>query len=130
ASGKELRIIDLPMSAVHSLAFSPDGKVLAIGDVQTVHLWDMAKNRDLHDFPGHAGTVEELRFSADGKMLTTTGRDRSAQVWDPATGKRLRSWQCPIALPTPVTIAPDGSLLVTDGTGVVRIEWAAGQFLE
>ena len=45
--------------AVHglaSVAFSPDGKRLATSEPYSVRLWDAAKGKGVHDYPGLAGT--------------------------------------------------------------------------
>lgn len=127
ASGKELRAIDLPLAGVGTLAFSPDGKVLVAGQGQSLHLWDLARNRALHEFPGHAGGIDDVRFSADGKRLTSGSRDRTGRLWDASTGKLLQTWTAPDTVAGPVRIAPDGSLLASGRTAVVRADLADGK---
>lgn len=58
---------------VWSLAFSPDGKVLAGGSYQRVQLWDAAAKTPLRTLSGHAGAVRCLAWSADGKQLAAGG---------------------------------------------------------
>src|SRR5262249_49859388 len=122
ASGKLLRALDLPLQGVGALAFSPDGRVVVACQGQALHVWDLAKNRELHQWPGHAGAVEEVRFSADGKRLISTGRDHTARVWEPATGKLLQTWAGPTDLHVAIRIAPDGAVLAPARTRVVRAE--------
>jgi WD40 repeat protein len=40
---------------------------------------------------GHAGAVVGLGFSPDGRLLATASDDMTARVWDPATGRQLRT---------------------------------------
>ncbi len=68
----------------HSLAFSPDGRLLAIADGDDVRVWEIATRR-LHTLKGHRGKVNSLAFLPDGKALVSASADCSALVWDLTT---------------------------------------------
>jgi WD40 repeat protein len=82
------------------LAYSPDGKVLALGWIDTkaergrVALWDTATGRRLALLGEHEGFVGALVFSKDGKHLVAAsgaglGAGRKlARIWDLATRKK------------------------------------------
>lgn len=71
-----------------TIAFSPDGKILATGSMdETVKLWDAATGRELRTFPGHAGGARSVAFSADGKILVSGGYDETIELWDVMTGE-------------------------------------------
>jgi WD40 repeat protein len=61
------------LSLVESLAYSPDGKLLASGSFQEVTLWDAKSGALVKKLTGFAHNVVALAFSADGKMLATGG---------------------------------------------------------
>jgi WD40 repeat protein len=82
-----LTITGLP-DDVSTLAYSPDGKTLAIAcEDGTVKLWDSATGKELGTLKGHTGSVECLAFSPDGKTLAAPGEDNTILLWDVARPK-------------------------------------------
>ena len=102
--------------AVHSLAWSADGKLLVTAGDNTPVVWDAASGKELHRLRGHRGMVSRVAFLADGKTLVSGSQDRSVCFWDAATGKELRRYEAPELLHA---VSPGGKLLaaLTSGTG-------------
>jgi WD40 repeat protein len=79
---------------VNSVAFSPDGKVLASGGWDdTVRLWDVATGKELRKIDAHKAMVGRVVFSPDGKILASRGGlDGTVRLWDPTTGTQLQKF--------------------------------------
>ena len=84
---------------VLSLAFSPDGTLLAAGGGEAsrsgeLTLWNVADGKLLRTFTdAHSDTVYGLDFSADGRLLASAAADKFVKVFDVATGSHVRSYE-------------------------------------
>jgi RNA polymerase sigma factor (sigma-70 family) len=63
------------------IAFSPDGRLLAVADTKHLRLWEIAARRELRPFEGHRGAVNSLAFTPDGKALVSGSEDGTALIW-------------------------------------------------
>jgi len=91
--GKGDRIIARHAGGVASVAFSPDGKLLATaGGDNLVRLLDLATGKEMHRLEGHSGFIRTVVFSPDGKLLVSAGNGPAALLWDTATGKEVRQF--------------------------------------
>jgi predicted NACHT family NTPase len=74
-----------------SVAFSPDGKLLAMGDTNgEIHLWKLPETQLLISSKGHASLVFSVAFSSDSQMLASGSVDGTVKLWDCATGQCLK----------------------------------------
>jgi len=72
----------LPIGDVgQSLAFSPDGSLLATNYGMQIILWKVATGDVLAILSGHSGKITSLAFSPDGNFLASASDDRTVILW-------------------------------------------------
>lgn len=82
-SGRELRTIDNSKIGMHSLAWSPDGRLLVSGDEDhCIRFWEIATGSKRAEISGHQGAVTALRFISSRRRLISGSADTTALVWD------------------------------------------------
>jgi len=82
-SGQELAALPAGVSGVYSLAFSPDGKLLAMGSSEAfVKLWRLDSPTEPRTLRGHTALIRSLVFSPDGKTLASASHDLTVRLWD------------------------------------------------
>lgn len=126
ATGHELRTLESP-DEVKSLAFSPDGSILASGG-HTIELWDAETGDEIQTLRDWA---DSLAFSPDGKRLASGGFE-SLNLWDVATGKRIQTFH-PGSFNDVISLAfsPDGTELASAGANAIQLwDLATGKQLE
>jgi serine/threonine-protein kinase len=74
-----------PLPPVESLAFSPDGKLLAVGKRDgTIRLWAVSGSTAQAGvvLKGHTHSVTAVEFARDGVTLASSSQDGTARLWD------------------------------------------------
>jgi WD40 repeat protein len=79
---------------------SPDGTLVALGqggetDTGKVHLIEVASGKLVRDVSGHQYGVTDVKFSADGKLVLSTGRDTSLRICPTDGGKEIAALGAP-----------------------------------
>jgi WD40 repeat protein len=144
AAAKDTRVLTGPHAGLHAVAFSPNGKLLAVAgtgnkviDPAAIILWDTATWKEVDRYEGpDEGGIGTVAFSPDSNFLATVWPPSQLQIWDVQTGwhkgfpKKLKaSFTCLAFSPIPLAdgAGPKGAktprwlLAATDVNNSVRV---------
>ena len=79
-------------SGVLSVAFSPDGTMLAsASEDETVRLWQVSDGTLVRRLTGHTNLVWGVAFSPDGATLASASEDQTVRLWQVSDGSLLHT---------------------------------------
>jgi WD40 repeat protein len=127
ATGKEITLLRGQEDLVTSAAFSPDGtRIVTTSFDATARVWDAATGKEIMVLRGtgellsllpvpksHEDAVWSAAFSPDGSRIVTASRDKTARIWDAATGKEVMVLHGHGDIVTSAAFSPDGTRVVT-----------------
>jgi WD40 repeat protein/subtilase family serine protease len=101
---------------VTSVAFSPDGSLMASGGAdRTIKLWRVSDGALVRTLTGHTGGVTSVAFSPDGRLLASGSGlgDRTIRLWRVSDGALVRTLTGHTDWVNSVAFSPDGSLIAS-----------------
>jgi len=113
-------------SSVFSVAWSPNGKHLALGYADgSVQVRNATTGKIDFTVRGHSDHVWALAWSRDGKRLASASWDHSVQVWDATTGTSMLTYRGHTDLVLAVAWSPDGTRIASSGSDNTVQIWDA-----
>jgi len=112
-SGKEIFSRACPGDG-RGVAFSPDGKLLAVGlsGDEPLQVWDAGTGELVHTLRDERGWAYTVAFNRDGKLLATG--PPGLELWDTATLKKVRT--IPEVIIEWAAFTPDGQTMLSAST--------------
>jgi len=125
-TGKCTKTLQGHSNAVYGIAYNFAQKILVSGhEDQTIKIWDLSLN-DAPDLiseqtaiqpsfvlTGHNNRVFSVSLSPDGKLLASASGDRLIKLWNPQSGKELKTLHGHQSWVWKVVFSPDGKLLAS-----------------
>jgi WD40 repeat protein len=114
---------------IFSLAYAPDGKMLAAGGFKEVRVIDNASGKPTGAMSGHADVVRAVAFTKDGKRIAAAGGvpgvGGEVIIWDTAARSRVASITGHSDAIYAVAFSPDGNTLATSSYDKLIKLWDA-----
>jgi WD40 repeat protein len=135
SNGEQLACFQMPdavgfptrrhFSAVLSVAWSPDGRLVASGSPdQAVRVWGRPGG-PVAELRGHTGGVPAVAFTADGRRIVSGSGDGTVRVWHAGGGRALALLSGHQGQVTSVRVAARGERLLSYGKDVTLRLWDA-----
>jgi WD40 repeat protein len=109
-TGKLIKTLEGHSHKVLSIAFSPDGQILASGSADgSVRLWDVHSGELLHVLGGYSYpsvSVRSVAFDPASQILASGGSDNVIRLWDTNTGTLMSQLNYHIDTVTHISFSP------------------------
>ena len=109
---------------VWSMAFSPDGTLLAAGGFDgTLRVWDLATSRQRTVLKGHTTQIASLAFSPEGTLLDSADYDGALLLWDVAAGSQRAALSGHQGWVRTLAFSPDGKTVASGSNDMTIRLW-------
>ncbi len=100
--------------SINSVAFSPNGKLLAsAGTHKTIKIWSLPEGREYVSLPVDSWVVNTVAFSPKGDLLASGSGNNKVCLWDVTTGTLRKTLLGHFGSVETVSFSPDGKLLAS-----------------
>lgn len=121
--GREMGVLELPTQKTRLVAYSPDGRNLAVaGTDPEIYLLSCETGKVVLVLRGHRELVHGISYSADGSSIVSAGADNTVRIWNAVTGENRQVFQRHTDEVFAAVFHPDGKRIASAGRDrVIRI---------
>lgn len=124
----------------HSVAFSPDGKLILVGtghrgqetdDFKTVRMWRVEDGEEMSLEFKETAYVEAVAYAPDGKYFAHANGYGELRIWDAESRKVVKKHRIKGSSARVLLFGPDGKTLVAGLSGgqIIVLDWGSGEQL-
>ena len=95
--------------------FSPDSTLLAVATEIGILLYNTKTYDNPEILKGHTGNIWSIAFRPDGKVLASSGRDKTVRLWDVNTRQQIKTFEIDLFSSANIVFSPDGKMLASGG---------------
>ncbi len=123
ARWRETGVLQGHFRMVDTLAFSPDGQILASGsDDWTVALWDVSARQKITTLSEHSRPIKAVAFAGNGATLVAGSEDETISLWHIVPQLYVSSFEAHEGAVRSLAFSPGGQALVSAGEdGMIRV---------
>ncbi|MDF1744678.1 MAG: SUMF1/EgtB/PvdO family nonheme iron enzyme [Gimesia sp.] len=111
-TGRQIRTIKSKTTEFNDILMPPDGNYI-ISSGSSPKVWDLSTGKPTLELKDHAGSVECLALSADGKHVIGGTYANTLAVWDIASGRLVQSFKGHRNMVKCVVMSPDGKRIIS-----------------
>lgn len=108
-----------------TVAWSPDGTLIATGGNSNVALWDGKTGAAVGGLTGHNGQIRGLAFSADSRQIATSSCDSQVKLWNVADRTAVKNFSGHTGFASAVAISRSGKWVASAGWDKTLKVWNA-----
>lgn len=101
--------------SIQDLAFSPDGRILAVGSSSGVWVYDADTLAPVRLLEGKDMVIMSIDFSASGRLLATLSLDGTIRIWSVSGWELIHEWEKHISAESRVALSPNEELVAARG---------------
>jgi WD40 repeat protein len=128
-TGERLSALPTQKKALTALAFSDDGRLLAVGFNGVIQLWDVRTRELLRSITGFERALTCLAFAPDGMRLAAGTQDGHVWLWRTDTRQQTQLIEAGGRAVRSIAFHPSGKQLVTVATGAPITVWDVNEAL-